>query len=290
MNTQPITPPPPALKIDPFRGEEHHEFTLNGDKGAAILVHGFPGTPDEMRPLAVSLNKAGWTAHSVLLPGFGPDFETLPHRKHHDWARAVDEAVSHFSKQHQPLVVVGNSVGAALALHVSTTTKAKISALALLAPFWKIDHFALGVAWNALPLLERLFPTVKPFKLVKPDFKRQEMRDGMRNFLPDADLDDPQVRAAIQELVLPIGMFNQVKGAGERGYHAVPRVKLPTLIVQGTRDTLVKPATTRRFMQRFKAPLSYIEVNGEHDLVKSNVPAWAAVERAVLEFVQTFNK
>ena len=77
-----------------FQGEEHRPFLLNGDRGAALLVHGFPGTPAEMRPLATVLNNAGWTTKGILLPGFGAEIETLGGRDPADWVESVRLAAS----------------------------------------------------------------------------------------------------------------------------------------------------------------------------------------------------
>ena len=63
--------------IKPFQGDEHQPFHWNGGQPAALLVHGFPGTPAEMRPLGTALHQAGWTVYGPLLPGFGPDIVTL---------------------------------------------------------------------------------------------------------------------------------------------------------------------------------------------------------------------
>ncbi len=55
-----------------FQGEEHQPFHWVAGPPAALLVHGFPGTPAELRPLGQALYEAGWTVSAPLLPGFGP--------------------------------------------------------------------------------------------------------------------------------------------------------------------------------------------------------------------------
>ena len=52
-----VDPPMPAL--DMFGGPEHAPFLLNGGEPAALLVHGFGGTPAEMRGLAEALQPGG---------------------------------------------------------------------------------------------------------------------------------------------------------------------------------------------------------------------------------------
>ena len=79
-----------------FQGAEHLPFTLAGSAPggpAALLVHGFPGTPAELRPLAEALHAAGWTARGLLLPGFGPEFAALGRQHAADWIGAVRGAL-----------------------------------------------------------------------------------------------------------------------------------------------------------------------------------------------------
>jgi esterase/lipase len=53
---------------------EHQLFTLEhgAHSPAVLLIHGFPGSPAKMRPLAAAIYEAGWMACEMLLPGFGP--------------------------------------------------------------------------------------------------------------------------------------------------------------------------------------------------------------------------
>lgn len=45
-------------KFQPFAGSEHEAFQLDGEQSAALLVHGFPGTPAEVHTLAEALHGA----------------------------------------------------------------------------------------------------------------------------------------------------------------------------------------------------------------------------------------
>jgi hypothetical protein len=64
----------------PFDGCEHRSFLWKGSDCAALLLHGFPGTPAEMRPLGTVLKNAGWTVQGLMLPGLGADIESLDQR------------------------------------------------------------------------------------------------------------------------------------------------------------------------------------------------------------------
>jgi len=39
----------------PYNTPEHQPFTLGDGSAVALLIHGFPGTPAEVRPLAEAL-------------------------------------------------------------------------------------------------------------------------------------------------------------------------------------------------------------------------------------------
>ena len=62
-----------------FAGPEHQSFERAADSpsGVALLLHGFPGTPAELRPLGEVLAAAGISARAPLLPGFGPAMHQL---------------------------------------------------------------------------------------------------------------------------------------------------------------------------------------------------------------------
>jgi len=70
-------------ELNPFSDPSHRPFFLStnhqpsNSRPGALLIHGFPGTPAEMRPLGTWLHDQGWAAKGILLPGFGPDIFSL---------------------------------------------------------------------------------------------------------------------------------------------------------------------------------------------------------------------
>ncbi len=264
--------------IDAFTSEEHQPFTLVGGKPAALLVHGFPGTPNDLRALASALNGAGWTTHNLLLPGFGPDIAQLPRYTFKHWLAAVVSRLNELKARHEPVMLVGHSMGGALS--IAAAAQVGVDALALLAPFHKINH----VLWSALPVVQAVIPQVKPFKLFKPDFGRQEFRDGVRKFIPDFDFDDPAQQAMVRELVIPVRVFAHIREAGVKAYASAPQVRAPALVVQGRQDTLVLPPNTRRLAGRLGGAVQWVEVDGEHEINLATNPSWKAVRGAVLDF------
>lgn len=263
-----------------YAAEEHQPFAFDAgkDSPAALLVHGFPGTPAEMRPLGEALHAAGWTAHGVLLPGFGVQIGTLRERRMEDWANHTRHTLKTLQQTHPQTLIIGWSMGGALSMQISAELQP--DGIVMLSPFWRIDH----VLWKLLPAIRRVLPTFKPFRLMKIDFNDPETRKGIMTMMPNADLDDPEIRAMVKQFSIPTVLFDQIRRAGKAAEAAAPRLSSPALVIQGKQDALVKPEITQQLIERLPQKPRYLEVDAEHTLPDSSKPAWSQVREAVLEF------
>jgi carboxylesterase len=268
------------INFQPFQGEEHRSFNWSGGKPAALLVHGFPGTPAELRPLGQSLHRVGWTVQGLLLPGFGPEIETLPNRRAAEWVEVTAQALTDLQRKHDPVLLIGYSMGAALALQVAAAQPP--SGLILLAPFQR-----LGSKWQQLAgfLLKPFLRHMRPFK--KADFSDPQTRRGISNFFGGINLDDPEVQRSLRELTVPISLLEQLHQVGQSTSRLAGEVKTPTLVVQGTQDEVVDPTGTRKLLQRLAGPIHYAEVAGGHALLDPQQPTWAQVEHSIVEFANS---
>jgi carboxylesterase len=266
-----------------FQTPEHQPFLLPGQRGAVLLVHGFPGSPAEMRPLGQSLNEAGWTVEGVLLPGFGPQIEQLFERRMEDWVEAVQASLRRLKENHRLVVAGGFSLGAALAMQAAAAVE--VDGLALLAPYWKMR----SPLWNLLPVIRRIFPSIRPFQIIQVDFNNPDFRGGMGRFMPEVDLDNPQTQAELRQgmrqFKLPTSIFAEIRNTGLRAGKLTPRLRCPTLVVQGWQDPLVQPGMTRQLLRRMPRPLTYIEVDAAHDLPQADKPAFPQVSQALIRFL-----
>lgn len=263
-----------------FKGQEHQPFALAGGQPAALLVHGFPGTPAEMMPLAQVFNRAGWTVEGLLLPGLGSQIDTLFKRKYSEWVEAITAALQIMQQRHHPLLVGGFSLGGALALNVAATHR--VDGLLLMAPFWKMT----GSLWWLLPLFRRVFPAIYPYRLMHLDFSDPEVRKKLVKFLPKVDLNDPAVQAGIRELPVPISIIEEIRRLGRHTWQLAPQVKTNILVLQGSQDTIVKPHLTRQLVNRLQTIKEYREVNTGHDIPDPTNPAWPQIVEEILIFLQ----
>ena len=270
--------PPPLPPAQPRPGDEHRPFLLAGGRPAALLVHDLPGTPAEMLPLGLSLQRAGWTARGVSLPGFGTDLGSLASRGVQDWVRCIDSSLCELRRRHSPLVLIGFSLGGALALVAASA--AALDGLVLLAPVWRPAAGLTRVAGSLLrPFLPRYF-----YPLRRADFRDPGTRDFLRSLAPGLDPEEPAAALELRRLGVPVRLLAEAFAGGSRSYRSAARVRCPTLILQGSHDQLARPQLTRRLSGRFRQQTRYLELPAGHRLLAERGPCWAEVERAVLEF------
>jgi carboxylesterase len=266
------------LPFTPFSAPEHRDFLLTGGAPAALLIHGYPGTPYEMRPLADALHAQGWTCRGVLLPGFGTQIESLPARKWTEWLDFTLDALDALRREHRPLLLIGHSMGAAVA--ICAAARAPVDGMVLLAPYWRNR----GPLWAILPLLKRLLPHIRPFRLMKTEMDDPRLRAMIQSFLPELDLEDARVQQSVREFAVPLGMFDELRQLGLAAWRAAPQVRCRTWMLQGVRDDTVKLADTLRLARRFTDAGEVLELDAAHELPFENSPVLPQVRQAVLAY------
>jgi carboxylesterase len=261
-----------------FSRPEHQPFDLPGERGAALLVHGFGGTPAEMRPLGERLNAQGWAARGVLLPGFGVDFASLGSVGRREWVERLRGELRDLQRQHERVALIGFSMGGALGVNIAIETPP--AALVLINPFTKIDNFV----WRMLPILKYAVRDFKPFQVVKLDFESEEARRNIGQFMPDADLSDPEVQAAVRSFSLPTRTLDELRAVGAAAYARAARVRTPTLVIQATRDTTASPTYSRRLAARIPGA-RWVEIDGEHNFIQHDADRLRETADAIAAFL-----
>jgi carboxylesterase len=89
-------------------------FSHDGGAAGALVLHGFTGNPQALRPIAEALAAAGFTVELPLLPGHGTDVEDMLETRWQDWSGAAEDAFVGLEKRCDELVVVGLSAGGTL--------------------------------------------------------------------------------------------------------------------------------------------------------------------------------
>lgn len=115
--------------------------SLGGPVGV-LVVHGFTGTPQSMRPLAEAFAAAGMTVEMPLLPGHGTSVEDMIPTRWSDWSQAAERACTELEERCEQVVVVGLSMGGTLTVWLATRHPG-LAGIVCVNPF--VDGHAPGI-------------------------------------------------------------------------------------------------------------------------------------------------
>ena len=132
-------------------------WQADGGPVGVLVVHGFTGNPQSMRPLAQAFADAGFTVSLPLLPGHGTRVEDMLPTRWEDWSGAVDSAYDELAGRCASVCVAGLSMGGTLALDLATRHP-EVRGLVLVNPL--VDGDAPGVTATVAGLRELGEPLV----------------------------------------------------------------------------------------------------------------------------------
>lgn len=110
-------------------------FRFDGGDDGVLMIHGFSGSPASLRPMGVWLAEQGVSILGLRLPGHGTDLRDFATRPWHEWVAAVDDAFDDLRSRCSRALVVAQSFGAALGVHLAAQRSAEVDGLALLSPY-----------------------------------------------------------------------------------------------------------------------------------------------------------
>ncbi|UCD57735.1 MAG: alpha/beta fold hydrolase [Candidatus Hydrogenedentota bacterium] len=200
-----------AEKVAPFRFDR-------GPTGC-LLVHGFTGSPFEMRELGDYLAEKGITVLCKPLPGHGTTPYEMMRTDWHGWYRACVANLAELSSACEKVFLCGMSMGGTLSLHV--------------AAHYARQHKVAGVAAYGAPVylknaLLPLVPIAKRFMKFKPP--------------SESDVADP-VACAEQESYdrVPLECVSSLLELLAHVRHDLQDVSVPVLLIQSRNDNTVHP-------------------------------------------------
>jgi carboxylesterase len=102
-------------------------FFLLGDssKPACLLIHGFTGTPKEMRLMGEFLNGQGYTCLGIRLAGHATNPEDMIRSRWTDWVASVEDGYQLLCGMTDHIFLIGLSMGGILSLLMSTRLQVK---------------------------------------------------------------------------------------------------------------------------------------------------------------------
>lgn len=260
-------------RFDPF------DFIADPDaETGALLIHGFTGSPAEMRPLGRALFERGINVHGMLIPGMARDMVRLNAMTQDIWEAAARAAWQPVRARYRHAILLGYSMGGALALELAAMRPP--DRLILLAPFL---HIADRLAW-LLPVLRFVRREYRPFDGLDP--ANPDVRKFFLDTLPGINMDDPDLlHDVVKHSVIRMDVIHELQKVGHHAERLARRVTAPALVVQGTEDRIVRPRDTDHLVARLPGPVEYRKIAGDHMLPFDAWPAETVVRDLVLQAV-----
>lgn len=191
-----------------------------------LALHGFGGTPFEMKLVVEVAEELGLAAYAPLLPGHGTHASDLARTAFADWARAGESAFQSLLGDSRRVVVIGLSMGSLIAAQLAATHKTEVCALGMLANATRLHSPFPALALRVVDWLK-----IRDFSVPKVG----------------ADIGDPEARATHPSYGLqPIHGAIEVVRAGQRTEKILGGITVPALIAHGKRDRVCPVANAAR--------------------------------------------
>lgn len=212
-------------------GAEAFRMARPGAPGV-LLLHGAGDTPQTLGELAEHLHAEGFDVSAPLLPGHGRSVRDFARVNARAWQTAALAAYDELHEGRPWTAIVGLSMGGALAV-LTAAARPGTAALVLLAPY--LD----------LPRRLRLGAAVAPLAAAFSPYYASEDERSIR---------DPAARArSLAYGVFTPAALRALRDTADAAAQALPRVTLPTLIVQSERDNRIAPAVATGALERLGA-------------------------------------
>lgn len=235
----------------------------------ALLLHGFTGNPDTIRPLEAPLRALGLPVALPLLRGHGADSpEALRGVTWNDWLSDARSALAELRTRSDRVIVIGHSMGALLALQLAADNGGELDSLVLMA--------------TPLRLASPLAPG-RPLGWLRPLVQRL-----LRGWpIPKSYADPARGRNDGSYPWAPMGALLSFLDLVERTTPRLSQVCLPTLILQSHGDPVVRDGSADELWSGLATPAAekrivWLERTG-HELLR-DVEAEAVLD-TVLQFV-----
>lgn len=221
---------------------------------ACLLIHGFSGSPTEMRGLGEALATRGVRVYGMLVAGHNGDPEELVVSRRKQWIVSAEEGLQTLSR-YPRVFVVGLSMGGVLSLLLAIRHPERIQGVvALSTP----TRFRGGLQVQLLPLARyvvRWFYPLSALNFNNPKVQAEVLKQArLRD--PDVTIDfsDTETVNHIKKMVrLPVPAIAELFAITNYVRKQLGKVRLPLLIIHSKRDQTVDPRCAEELYQRATA-------------------------------------
>lgn len=213
-------------------------------KVAVLLLHGFTSSLDTVNGLLPSLEKAGIPYRMPVLRGHMQTPEALREVTWRDWVDDARDALLDLEREGLPIVIVGLSMGGLVALNLTAEHPRSVIGVVTVAACMEFRH-------PLIPYLGLLKRTVKNWPS-SPDYADPSLAELCTNY--------PS---------FPLTSFASLYEFREVVKEVLPYLKAPVLVIQSTRDPVVRPDAADQIKKRVGGPceVRWFEVS-HHEMMR----------------------
>jgi carboxylesterase len=207
---------------------------------ACLLIHGFGGTPSEMRGPGEALAAQGIRVHGIRLAGHCEGEEAFACATRKDWLASAEEGLERLAG-YRRVFVAGLSMGGVLSLLLASYHPERVAGVIAMSTPTRIASGWLAVL--AHPFIKWYYP-LKQLDFNNP-LVQQEILRQRRLTEPEATIDfsNPEIVAAIKSSVrISVSAINQLVRLVDESRARLNKVRSPLLIIHSKGDRTVAPA------------------------------------------------
>lgn len=208
-------PPQPDLDLSPFSMGPEDATT------ACLLIHGFSGSPPEMRWLGAYLAERGIRVEGVRLAGHGTAPEELNAITWRDWLQSASEGLEKLLSEGRRVVLVGFSMGGLLAMHLCVAHPEVAGLITISSPIFFRDRRI-----HLIPIVRHVVPW-------------HQVRRPSLNTDPEAHTRYYSYRR------YPLIAVDQLLDLMRVTRKILPQVHTPALIMHGVHDGVIHPKSAK---------------------------------------------
>jgi carboxylesterase len=243
-------------------------FPGRGEKGrvGCLVIHGFTGTPKEMRWLGEYLNRQGYTVCGIRLAGHATRLEDMIRSRYTDWLLSVEDGYHLLRACTNQVFLLGLSMGGVLAL-TSATHLPVSGVVAMSTPYCMPQDFPLP-----LPLM-RFLSYFRPYLPKNGD--------------PESGWYDEEARRQhVAYSANPLRSAVELKVLLAEMRAALPQVRVPVLLIHSRNDPTVPPEhMTQLYEHLGTARKEMLWVEGAGHVITEEPPRPMIFE-AVAQFIE----
>jgi carboxylesterase len=231
-------------------------FSADGGPHGVLVLHGFTGTPQSMRPLAEAIAGAGFAVELPRLPGHGTSIDDMLDTRWDDWLACAEQAYAELAARTDRVVVSGLSMGGTLAV-------------------------SLAVHHPEIAGLAVVNPAVHPLDESVTDMVRDLMEKGDAT-APGVggDIADPAQTELAYDQVPLVCLLSMATAIKDLRVH-LPRITMPTLVLNAPEDHVVAPTNSEVLAQAVGGPVERVSLDRSYHVATLDYDRELIQERVV---------